>query len=166
MTGIRQGLIQAWNRNAEYGQKLVADLSDAQMIAQPEWLAGPPMNHPAWILSHLNVYLPVIAAIVENRDFDDPKGHQFGMHSAPQMVAGVYAAKSELMGTFAAGHARVRDSLESATDSVFDNPVRLPRWQPLFGSAAILLPYLMLNHENGHLGQLSAWRRAMGLAPV
>lgn len=166
MTGIRKGLVQAWNRNSDYGQKLVADLSEIQMIAQPEWLAGPPMNHPAWILSHLNVYLPVIAAVIENREFDDPKGHEFGMHSAPQGTRGVYATRADLIGTFVEGHARVRDLLESATDAVFDNPVRLERWKPSFGSAAILLPYLMLNHENGHLGQLSAWRRAMGLSPV
>jgi hypothetical protein len=30
----------------------------------------------------------------------------------------------------------------------------------------IVLPYLMLVHENTHLGQVSAWRRILGLPPV
>jgi uncharacterized damage-inducible protein DinB len=166
MSHIINGLLHAWNKNADYGQRLVADLDDAQMIAQPQWISGPPMNHPAWVLSHLNVYLPIIAAVIRDEAFVDPKDHEFGMHSRPQMDRATYASREELVGSFAAGHTTVSQLLESADDSVFAQAIRLPRWQGVFANAGALLPYLMLNHENGHLGQISAWRRALGLPPV
>ncbi len=166
MSFIIDGLLNAWNKNTDYGQRLAGDLSDEQMIAQPACVTGAPMNHPAWVLSHLNVYLPIIAAVIEDAEFDDPKTHKFGMQSSPQMVRSIYASSDELISQYREGHDRVTRLLETANDSIFGQQIRLPRWQPIFGNAGILLPYLMLNHENGHLGQLSAWRRAHGLPPV
>lgn len=166
MSFIIDGLLNAWNKNADYGRRLVADLSDEQMVAQPKWLTGAPMNHPAWTLSHINVYLPIIAAVIEDAEFDDPKEHKFGMQSKPQMDRSIYPSREELVKQFNDGHERVRRLLESADDSIFGRPIRLPRWQPVFGNAGNLLPYLMLNHENQHLGQISAWRRAHGLPSV
>ena len=166
MSFIIDGLLNAWNKNTEYGQRLVADLSDEQMIAQPACVTGAPMNHPAWILSHLNVYLPIIAAVIVDEEFEDPKPHKFGMQSSPQMDRSIYASRDELVRQYSDGHLKVKQLLETTDDSVFGKQIRLPRWQPVFANAGVLLPYLMLNHENGHLGQLSAWRRAHGLPSV
>jgi hypothetical protein len=42
----------------------------------------------------------------------------------------------------------------------------LPRWKEIMPTVGIALPYLLLVHENQHLGQLSAWRRVLGLPAV
>ena len=166
MSRVLDGLLYGWKKNLDYGPKLVADLGEEQMIAQPAINPDLPSNHPAWVFSHLNVYLPVIAAIIQNQEFDDPKDHRFGMQSRPETDRSLYASKQELVEQFIQGHERVIELLESADDSVLDNPIRLPRWKSVMPSAGIALPYLMLNHENNHLGQLSAWRRIQGLASV
>jgi hypothetical protein len=117
-------------------------------------------------LSHLNVYLPVICAIIQGEEFDDPKPHRFGMLSKPVADVNEYPEKQSLVDEFLTGHQQVAELLGNADESVFSQAVRLPRWKDVMPTAAVALPYLMLNHENGHLGQVSAWRRILGLPSV
>ena len=160
------GFLFAWNKNRAYGANLISDLDDAQMTLQiaPDGKAA--ANHPAWVYSHLNVYIPIIEAIIKGETFEDPKGHQFGMQSTPSSDASIYASKEQLAADFDAGHERVAQLLQQAGDDVLDNKIQLERWQPVMPTASVALAYLMLNHENIHLGQISAWRRIQGLASV
>lgn len=162
MSNAIEGLLFSWDKNLGYGQRLVADLSDEQMGLQP----GPGMNHPAWVLSHLNAYHPVIEAVVKGELFEDPVGHKFGMKSKPEADRSIYASKDKLVADFVAGHGRVEEALRAADDSVFAKAVVLERWVKFMPTAGVALPYLMLVHENTHFGQLSAWRRVQGLPSV
>ena len=47
-------LLRGWDRNLDYAKKLVADLSDEQMVAMPRAadVDAVGCNHPAWIFSH------------------------------------------------------------------------------------------------------------------
>lgn len=163
---IAQGFLFAWKKNLEYGPKLVADLSDEQMALQPAPEGKLPANHPAWVFSHLNVYIPIIASIIKNETFEDPKPHPFGMLSKPESDRSIYASKDQLMDEFIRGHEEVAQLLAEADDSIFENQIQLPRWQEIMPTAAVALPYLMFNHENGHFGQVSAWRRIQGMPSV
>jgi hypothetical protein len=163
---VIDGFLYAWKKNQDYAPKLVADLSEEQMVAQPASNPDAPANHPAWVFSHLNVYLPVICAIIKNETFEDPKTHPFGMLSKPEPSAETYASKQELLDAFVTGHDQVAQLLGDADDSVFSQSVQLPRWREMMPTAAIALPYLMFNHENTHLGQVSAWRRIQGMPSV
>ncbi|MEL7499798.1 MAG: DinB family protein [Planctomycetota bacterium] len=166
MSSIIEGFMFAWNKNREYGPKLVADLTDDQMTTQPAPEGNAPSNHPAWVLSHLNVYLPVIAAIIKNEPFADPKEHPFGMLSKPESDRSIYSSKDELVSEFVKWHDEIAALLANADNSIFENQIKLERWQNIMPSASIALPYLMFNHENGHLGQVSAWRRIQGMPSV
>ena len=160
------GYLFAWNKNRAYGAKLISDLDDAQMTLQiaPDGKAA--ANHPAWIYSHLNLYFDVIEGVIKNEPYEDPKVHKFGMDSKPVSDPSVYASKEQLAADFDSGHERIAKLLEGVGDEVLDNKIALARWQPVMPTASIVLPYLMLNHENNHLGQLSAWRRIQGLPSV
>ncbi len=164
MSTAIDGLLFSWSKNQDYGQRLVADLTDEQMGVQPG--PGPGVNHPAWVLSHLNAYHPVIEAVIKGELFDDPVGHKFGMKSQPEADRSVYASKDELVADFVTGHERVERALREADDSLWGQPLALERWVKFMPTAGIALPYLMLVHENSHFGQLSAWRRVQGLASV
>ncbi len=160
-----EGLIYGFRKNMDYAAKLIADLSEDQMIAQPSGSAAV-ANHPAWVLSHLNVYLPIMEALIEGRAFEDPKTHEFGMQSKPELDRSRYAAKDRLITEYLSGHERVIDKLRAGGPAALELPTSLERWQPLMPQVGIVLPYLMLVHENTHLGQLSAWRRILGLPAV
>ena len=166
MSAIIDGYLFAWNKNKDYAPKLVADLTQDQMCLQVAPEGQSPANHPAWVLSHLNVYLPIIASIIRDDSFEDPKHHPFGMLSKPESDPSIYASKDELLETFLVGHDEVAKLLSQADDSVFAQKVKLPRWSEVMPTAGMALPYLMFNHENGHLGQVSAWRRIQGLPSV
>ena len=166
MPAILDGLLFCWNKNTDYGPKLIADLSDEQMLWQPAPADRAPSNHPAWVFSHLNVYLPVIECLIRGESFEDPREHRFGMLSRPESDPHLYPAKAELIETFQQGHREIAELLSGCDESIFGQPVQLPRWAAVMPNVGSALPYLMLNHENQHLGQLSAWRRIQGMPSV
>jgi hypothetical protein len=166
MSMILQGLISGYRNNLDYATRLVSDLTEEQMVAQPAGLAGIAMNHPAWCLSHLCVYIPIIRQIIVGGEIVDPKDHRYGMQSKPEAERSGYPSKAAIVSEFTEGHERVMEELAQATDAIFDYDVRLERWHTRMPKAGVALPYLMLLHENQHLGQISAWRRAMGLPKV
>lgn len=166
MSAIIDGLVHAWNKNSEYAAKLVSDLSQEQMTLQPAPEGKAAANHPAWVLSHLNIYVPIIANLIEGSSFEDPKEHPFGMQSKPDTDASIYSSKAELLDAFVSGHERVAESLNRVGTECFELDMPLERWKPVMPKVGIALPYLMLLHENLHLGQLSAWRRIQGMPSV
>ena len=154
-------LLIGWDRNNDYAKKLVADLSDAQMLLQPQGA-----NHPAWVFNHLNLYHPVIIAMLRGTAFEDPKVHKFGMQSKPQQDATLYGSKQQIIDAFVKGHADVAAALREGGDAALEKPMPLERWKPSFPKLGSALPYLMLVHESTHLGQISTWRRVQGLPAV
>ena len=98
-TSVIEGFLYSWKKNQDYAPKLIADLSEEQMVAQPATDPDAPANHPAWVFSHLNVYLPVICSIIRGEAFEDPKTHRFGMLSKPE-VSGCVPVKTGIAGRF------------------------------------------------------------------
>ena len=166
MSAIIDGLVNGFQKNKAYGERLLSDVSDEQMTLQPAGDRELPLNHPAWALSHMNLYLPVIQAVIKGETFEDPKGHRFGMESQPENDASLYPSRDELLNQWTEGHDTVCDLLSNGTNAIFERPVVLERWAAIMPNAGICLPYLMLNHENTHLGQISAWRRVLGMPRV
>ena len=148
-----------WNRNQQAGQTLTADLGVDIFASQPREA----MNHPAWILSHLNAYYPAILGVIRGETFADPKEAEFGMKSRPLPDPSIYASPESLREAFARGHREVDEALQAEGESALQRPVTLARWQDAMPDTAAVLMNLLVWHETYHLGQLSAWRRAMGL---
>jgi DinB superfamily len=157
-------ILRSWRHQREYALRLVADLSDDDMVSQP--VAGVVMNHPAWVLCHLSPYPPVLAAILRGEPFEDPLNNPFGRGSRPLPDRAAYPPKAEIVGAFLRGHDDLEEALKVAAPADFDAPIPLARWRerfPLVGDAVV---HLALHHESAHLGQISAWRRAGGRVSV
>jgi DinB superfamily len=161
---LAHAILITWKRNGAYGRRLVEDLAPDQWLAQP--ISGRVMNHPAWIVSHLNVYAPIAAALCRGAGFDDPIDHRFGQKSKVALDPAEYAKSSALLAEYSRLHIDAQAALEIAGDGVFAAPNPLERWRAVHPSVGDMLVTLMVKHESGHLGQLSAWRRALGLASV
>lgn len=168
MSVIIDGLLFGWDKNKGYGSRLVSDLTEEQMIAQP----GEPhpdstgVNHPAWVLAHLNLYHSGIVKLIHGEPFDDPRDAPYGMLTKPEADRAAYPSKDELVGAWEAGHDDVAAALREGGEAALERDMTLPRWQKVMPKVGIALPYLMLVHENTHLGQLSCWRRVQGLPSV
>lgn len=88
------------------------------------------------------------------------------MKSKPLDDASVYDTKEKLVADYVDYHQKVIGQLESVDASVLETPIQLQRWQAIMPTVGVVLPYLLCNHENLHLGQISAWRRIQGLPSV
>lgn len=147
-----------------YAQRLTADLSDADMLAQP--IPAVTMNHPAWVLSHLLAYAPVLEAILQDEPAEDPIAHRHGRGSTPQPDPEHYLPRDELIAAFNDAYARAAGVFERVSEHRLTTRTPIPRWVERFPTIAHLPGQFLVKHMATHLGQLSAWRRAMGRAPV
>ncbi|MBX3357362.1 MAG: DinB family protein [Phycisphaeraceae bacterium] len=151
-------ILRTWDRQRDYAARLVADLSNADMVSQP--VPGVTMNHPAWVFSHISVYPPVLAAILQGQSFEDPIKHRYGRDSRPLNDIAEYPRKAALMDTYLRLHDELARVLEQAESAVLAAPIPLERWKQRFPYVGDAIVHLMIDHESGHLGQVSAWRRA------
>lgn len=157
-------ILITWRRNGQYARRLVDDLSAAQWTAQP--IAGVTLNHPAWVLCHLNVYAPICSAMLRGEAFADPIEHRFGQKSEVGENPTDYPAGSEVLAEFERLHAEAERAMVAAPPAIFGAANPLERWRSVHPTVGDMLVTLMVKHESGHLGQLSAWRRAMGMTRV
>lgn len=164
MDALISSLLLSWANQRDYAQRLVADLSDADMVSQP--VPGVVMNHPAWTIGHLSPYPPVLAAILKGESFVDPLNSPYGRGSKPVADVAAYPAKAAAMDVYFRGHDQLAETLKEADPRVFAAPIPLARWKERFPRIGDAVLYLMLSHEGAHLGQISAWRRAGGRAAV
>jgi len=158
-------VLPAFHLNLWYSQKLVADVAEEQMCAQP--VAGRVMNHPAFLLGHLAWAAGDVAAGFVGLPPGCPEGWKelFGMGATPLADRSRYPSKAVLLQTLEDAHARLADAVPKAAPEVLAAPAP-ERARARFPTVGAMLLGLMTSHEASHNGQLSAWRRAMGLPPV
>lgn len=146
-----------------YARMLVADIPDEQMTIQPSGI----VNHPAWTLGHLAntadaaLKLLGVAPLCPS---DWPE--KFGRGSTPLPDRGIYPAKGVLMAALEAAHGKLAAAVESATPEMLNAANPNERNRQFFPTAGSLIAHIMTSHQATHLGQLSAWRRAMGMKSV
>lgn len=149
--------------NADLARRLVADLNDDQMVAQPASMS----NHPAWTLGHL-AYASDNAVVMlgGTREYSDKWKIQFAQCSQPVSNKEAYPDKQKLLEHYDRQHDRVARALgQSSTESLnAATPDR--RAGELFPTARDYLVFLLATHEATHLGQLIIWRRLCDLPRV
>ncbi len=146
--------------NLGLAERLVKDLSTEQMAAQP----GGVINHPAWSLGHLVVSADHLGQLL-GLDSDLPEGwsETFQTGGEPSGDASVYPSKDEILGALKAQHARNAEALKNTDASRFAEPHPNEGARKYFPTVGDMVVFMMTSHEMDHLGQLAAWRRAMGL---
>lgn len=158
-------LLAGWQQNLHQAEVLFATIPAERMTEQPRVV-----NHPAWTLAHLIHYHRPILNLARGEAVQDPGKHSDAPHydagSTPVDDLSQYPTKDELLMSFRDGHERIAHALEVAPADLMEQPAGLPRWAESFGATADALGYLMIFHEAVHLGQVMAWRRALGMGPL
>ena len=150
--------------NLERARTLVRDLSAEQMVGQPRGV----VNHPAWTLGHLAQASDHLAvALGLESTFPAAWKDSFRTGGIPSGDMAAFPLKDALVAELAAQHERVSSVIEAAEPTALDatfareHPNERTRQRfPTVGDYAV---YLITSHEGSHLGQIAAWRRAMGL---
>lgn len=144
-------------------RSMAADISEDQMTVQP----APGMNHPAWILGHLAVTTDSAVRIVGGATVcpEDWRA-KYGPGSTVVADRNAYPSKAELLAAFEAAHARVMEAMASVSEEHLSRPQPSRFFKAELPTLGDMLLHLITTHPMLHLGQLSAWRRAMGLPGV
>ena len=161
---MKEMVISVYALGLNYAQKLVADIPDEQMCAQP--VPGQVMNHPAFLLGHLIWAEDSALGLLGQKPVLGPEWRDmFSMGKTPGNDRSQYPSKEILVKTLEEVHNRlVAAYLEATPETLAQaSPERLRVRFATIGTAAL---GLMTSHRSLHLGQLSAWRRAMGFPGV
>ena len=161
---MKEAVLHAYALNLGYTQKLVADVPDDQLCAQP--VPGRVMNHAAFLLGHLAWVSDSVAAMLSGSTaaLSDWK-EVYGMGAKPVVDRSCYRSKTELLAALEDAHRRLADAYANASPEVLGQPApeRLRGRFPTVGHVAVTM---MTIHGGLHNGQMSAWRRALGWPPV
>lgn len=149
--------------NLMYARKLTADIKPEQACAQPH---GVP-NHAAWVIGHLAASCDFAGSFLGLAPASPKEwGTLFGNKSKPVADASKYPPLPELIAALEQGHARLVKAAKAAPASVFAGPCKVEGFNKMFPTVGDALAFILTGHEAMHLGQLSAWRRALGLPSV
>jgi uncharacterized damage-inducible protein DinB len=146
--------------------KLVADLTDDQLVLQP----APKVNHPAWVLGHLlqvdHAFLSLVSGQPQPDWIDDNWKAIYGQKSEPVTDKSKYKPKAFYVERLVAVREQIIAGLKAMKPADFQaphpDPARRERF-PTVGHAVMLYGTW---HEAYHSGQLSTWRRVLGLPAV
>jgi len=148
--------------NLTYAKMLVADLDAQQMTTQPH----PKMNHPAWVLGHLATSSEFGCSMLGlEAKLPADWSEKFGNGSTP-VPGGDYPGKDTLLSTLEETHQRLTIALEAADAATLGSQMPNEEFRRVMPTLGDGLVFLATGHECTHLGQLSAWRRAVGLGSV
>lgn len=155
----RETILAAFRFTLIYAEKLAADLADEELARLPH--AG--MNHAAWVLGHVALGSDLVALLLGQPTLTDKVWMaRFGPGSTPVSDRAEYPSKDELLATMRRTHARAIELLAQATAEQLDSPNPTQFFPTEFPTVGALITHLMTTHAALHLGQLSAWRRALG----
>ncbi|MEM7681101.1 MAG: DinB family protein [Planctomycetota bacterium] len=144
-----------------YGDDLLADIEPDAMCRQPV----PGLNHPAWIVGHLAIAADGHSQYAGGTPELGHWKERFGFASKITANPSDYPDKQELIEAWHAANERLIHAVSTADDALLDKPTTGPMGAQL-PTYREFLAFSMTGHTAMHLGQLSAWRRADGRAPL
>ncbi len=130
------------------------------------------MNHAAFILGHLawtsdqaiamlKPSTPAAVALGEASWNDAGWKELFAMGAKPLADRSRYPSKAVLLSRLEDGHGRFASVVAKLTPETLASPAP-ERARARFPTMGHMMEALLTSHESSHLGQLSAWRRALG----
>ena len=158
-------LINSLGFTLNYARALLTDVSEDQFAHLP--MEG--FNHPAFCYGHLACYPGRMLGLMGQEDQTlelpfESSGYEHGSECVEQ--DGRYAPMPVLVDAFFAGHERLIEVLPTVAPEVFAQPIGLEgRIAEMFPRIGDAIDFMSGNHMMMHLGQVSMWRRAMGLGP-
>jgi hypothetical protein len=146
-----------------YCRMLIGDIPDERMAEQPL----PGVNHPAWILGHL-AWSTDRGRWVLGLEPELPAEWTttFGFGSKPSASRGDYPGRDALVEAVERGFERLREQAASAAPERLGQPSPFERTREQLPTVKDVLTLLLTGHLGVHLGQLTTWRRMIGLPPL
>ena len=162
MTSI-EPVLHSFAYSLDYLREQVADIEADDMAAQPNGI----MNHPAWVIGHLAYACQLLGRSIGLSKFlPDGWSKRYGTGSVPVAESSVYETKESALAILIEAQTRITEAVQRLDDSQLDAPFPVESYRVVFPTIRHALTQVLVGHTANHIGQLSVWRRAMGLPPM
>jgi len=170
MGHVAQIIVDAAKVTRGYGERLLVGVTPENFARKP-MANGQPIhcNHPAWVYGHLACYPSKMAAAVglELPGAMAPAGFEDlfkdGTECRDDAAHTIYPAMEAVTSAFFRTHDAIFEHLGSVDDSKLLIPTPDEKARARFPLLASRVLFLANNHLMMHFGQISTWRRCMGL---
>jgi hypothetical protein len=146
-----------------YGLTLIRDIADERWTEQP--MAG--VNHPAWILGHLAWAADgALEKLGGQKSLPADWPDLFKAGSKPTATRSHYPSREALLHAVENNYQQLRKLAAAATPEQLAAPTTHPRAKDALPTLKEMASFLLTGHVGVHMGQLSSWRRMIGLTPM
>jgi hypothetical protein len=147
----------------QYCRMLLKDITDEQMTQQPQ--EG--INHPAWVLGHLALTgEAMLDKLGVPKSLPGDWASLFGPGSKPTATRRQYPSKEVLVQSVEGTYEKLRQKAATSTPEELARPTTNPRAKEALPTLKDMSAFMLTGHFGIHLGQLSSWRRLIGLPPM
>jgi hypothetical protein len=175
MSRHSQNLVPSAKRVAQYAELMLKDVDPAKAGSKPRGLQNVVIdtNTPTFVFGHLAIYPARVLSLL-GRPESEVAAIKVSEQWEALFKAGApceddventkYPSLAAVSAHFLKAHAAAMHALATATS---DEPLLAPFPDParreVFPTVGAAVNFLMVGHPMVHLGQVSAWRRCMGL---
>lgn len=147
----------------DYLREQVADVSNGDMVAQPNGLA----NHPAWVIGHLTHSCQALGGEIDLPPWL-PEWHakRFGTGSIPLNDPAAYDSKSVLLDRLQHAQMHITAAIQNRDSVQLDQPLPDARYRTIMPTVRDAITQVLVAHAANHVGQITIWRRLMGFGPL
>jgi hypothetical protein len=173
MGTIADMIVHCGRRARAHAERLLADVTPAQFARLPRQdgrLIN--TNHAAFIYGHLALYpanvLTMLGCDAAKAVAPDGWPALFGMGTTCRDDADgtIYPAMDAIVPVFLNNYTVALDAVAQVDDAVFARPTPDERFRSFLPTLGTVALSMLNNHVSLHMGQMSAWRRCMGLGSV
>jgi len=155
---MKSHVLQVARLNMRYAEANLNDIPEGQFDKLPAGLVNP----PAWIVGHIVlVNERVIGMLGGQAACTDECAALF--QAPPAAGAGPYPSKDDLLAALASSFARLEEAFQAADDDALAQSLPDDSMREVFPTVGDMVVGVLTIHPAIHLGQLSAWRTAMGM---
>jgi len=155
-------LLSRFASQLAYLEALIADIPEERMAEQP----APGVNSPAWLLGHLvwaADFVPGLLGLAPAHG--EEWAILYGARSKPIADRSLYGSKADLISALRQAHTRTAESMHLVTPETLAAELPDPAFRAILPTVGDAIVHILTTHEGTHIGQLSAWRRVVGLPP-
>jgi hypothetical protein len=153
-------ILHSLTYSIDFLDEQLADVTEQQMVMRPD----DSMNHPAWTLGHLSYTLNLIGTVIGlEMSLSEDWAGVYGPGSQPVGDRSVYISKADALTVLRASRDRLIEAVKRLDDAALDQPFPDPDYLDVFPTVRHALTQVLVGHTAFHVGQISVWRKAMGL---
>jgi len=129
-------------------------------------------NHPAYAIGHLAIYPAKIAGFLGADASTFAKLEKWvpvleqDIECHDDADGSIYPGKDAILDAYVSGYTGILDIVANTDESVFAQENPFEKARDRFPTIGVMTSFMLTSHVMFHLGQVSTWRRCMGLGSV